>query len=62
MILQDPLQSQLSALVAGVCCRWQRVRGQAREAWPWLLPDPGPGRMDVLGNGRGLCLTFPGGP
>lgn len=46
----------------GVCCRWQPVRGQAREAWPWLLPDLGPGRMDVLSNGCDLCLTFPGQP
>ena len=38
------------------------MRGQAREAWPRLLPDLGPGRMDVLSNGCDWHLTFPGQP
>ena len=50
MILQAPSQSRLSASLAG---RLPPVRGQARAAWPWLLPDPG------LGVGQQLRVVSP---
>lgn len=50
MILQAPSQSRLSASLAGCL---PPVRGQARAAWPWLLPDPG------LGVGQQLRFVSP---
>ena len=50
MILQAPSQSRLSASLAG---RLPPVRGQARAAGPWLLPDLG------LGVGQRLWFVSP---